>query len=120
MSLLFPSVIRNILYPADSTASTGDLVTQAFNVSSAFVAPYQDMGYYGICLFSLFAGFFTNIVWWSNGIIRIFFRAIIVQILILSIFFNHFFYLPVVFQFVWVLIFFRNHSNEKFSEFTAS
>jgi oligosaccharide repeat unit polymerase len=120
LSLLFPSVIRNILYPADSTSITGDLVTQAFNVSSAFVAPYQDMGYYGICLFSLFAGTFTNVVWWRNGIVRIFFRAIIVQILILSIFFNHFFYLPVVFQFIWVLVFFRNFNNEEISEFTIS
>jgi oligosaccharide repeat unit polymerase len=120
MSLLFPSVIRNLIYSADSTASTGDLVTQAFNVSSAFVAPYQDMGYIGICIFSLFAGSFTNFVWWKTGIIRIFFRAIIVQILILSIFFNHFFYLPVVFQFVWVVVFFRAYKNEKFSEFKIS
>jgi oligosaccharide repeat unit polymerase len=120
LSLLFPSVIRNIIYSSDNTAVTGDLVTQAFNVSSAFVAPYQDMGYYGICLFSLFAGSFTNIVWWKKGICRIFFRAIIVQILILSIFFNHFFYLPVVFQFIWVIIFFRNFNHEGIQDLKIS
>ncbi|SDT22733.1 oligosaccharide repeat unit polymerase [Mucilaginibacter mallensis] len=113
LSLLFPSFIRGLIYGPEGGDVSGNLVTDAFNVSSAFASPYQDMGYYGIMLFSVFAGAFTNVVWWCKGIKRIFFRAIIAQILILSIFFNHFFYLPVSFQFVWILIILGNYKNEE-------
>nr|MBB6138204.1 oligosaccharide repeat unit polymerase [Mucilaginibacter sp. X5P1] len=113
LSLLFPSFIRGLIYGPEGGDVSGNLVTDAFNVSSAFASPYQDMGYYGIMLFSVFAGAFTNVVWWCKGIKRVFFRAIIAQILILSIFFNHFFYLPVSFQFVWILIILRNYKNEE-------
>ncbi|HEY8784741.1 MAG TPA: O-antigen polymerase [Mucilaginibacter sp.] len=107
LSILFPSVIRNIIFDSSTDAFSGNLVTQALNVSTAFTPPYIDMGFYGIGIFSFFIGSFSNLVWWVSGIKKIFFHAIIIQIIILSIFLNMFMYLPVVFQFVWVFYFFR-------------
>ncbi|MEO6524911.1 MAG: O-antigen polymerase [Mucilaginibacter sp.] len=112
LALLFPSVIRNIIFnPADYTTG-GDLVTEAFNVSSAFVSPYIDMGYMGIIIFTFAIGIISNLVWWVKGIKRFFYRAILIQILVLSIFYNMFVYLPVVFQFVWIAIFFAGFNKK--------
>ncbi|MCU0349775.1 MAG: oligosaccharide repeat unit polymerase [Flavobacterium sp.] len=110
-SLLFPTIIRTIIFGEDYT-NNGNLVTQAFNVSSAFSGPYLDAGYYGIMIFSLISGIFVNIVWWSKQILRLFYRAIIVQILVLSIFYNMFVYLPVIFQLVCVSIYFYGFNNK--------
>jgi oligosaccharide repeat unit polymerase len=111
LSLLFPSVLRNMIFDQSTDSSSGNLITQALNVSSGFIAPYTDMGFYGIGLFSFVIGAFSNFVWWVSGIKKIFFHAIIIQIIILSIFFNMFMYLPVVFQFVWVFYFFRRENK---------
>lgn len=105
LSLFLPSVLRNLIFDPEMLGS-GNLVTQAFNVSSAFVAPYIDMGKYGIVIFSFYIGVFCNFTWWAEGSKQIFFRAITTQIIILSIFYNMFMYLPVVFQFVWIFIYF--------------
>jgi len=106
LSLLLPSVIRNLVFDPSVYATGGNLVTEAFNVSSAFTSPYTDMGYWGIVIFSFATGVFSNVIWFVKGIKKIFFHAIIIQIIVLSIFYNMYMYLPVVFQFVWVSIYF--------------
>lgn len=106
LSLLLPSVIRNMVFSPEDYNVSGNLISLAFNVSSAFAAPYADMGFTGIKLFSLFIGVFSNLTWWAEGSKRIFFRAVISQAILLSIFYNHFMYLPVAFQFFWIYLFF--------------
>lgn len=112
LSLLLPTVIRKLVFDASTFTVSGDLVTEAFNVSSAFASPFKDMGYPGIIIFGIFIGMFCNLTWWVKGINRVFFRAITVQTILLSIFFNHFFYLPVAFQFIWILLFFKGYKYE--------
>lgn len=111
MSLLFPSFIRNFIYNQQDTVS-GNLVTQAFNVSSAFMSSYMDMGKVGIGIFSFLIGNISYLSWWSYGPKRIFFQAITFQCIILTVFYNHFFYLPVAFQYFWFFIFFAKFKNE--------
>ena len=104
VSILFPSFIRNIFFDFSTYEVSGNLVTQAFNVSTAYASPYTDAGYLGVGLFSIYSGLFTGVFWWVKSLKRIFYRAIIVQMIVLSIFFNHYFYLPVAFQLVWIFI----------------
>ncbi|CAH0198843.1 hypothetical protein SRABI27_04673 [Pedobacter sp. Bi27] len=102
-SLLLPSLIRNFFYGDNTVSNTsGALISEAFNVSSAFTSPYLDMGYYGIAIFSFTIGIISFLAWWSKGNKRVLFRAVIAQCLILSIFYNHFFYLPIIFQLFWI------------------
>jgi hypothetical protein len=109
VALLFPSVIRNVLYGTEGTNSalSGELVTDAFNVSTAYVGPYQDFGLMGIALFSvLFAA--TALYFWKRaGTEGALMYSVIGQCLVLSIFFNHLFYLPVISQVGWIMFFFR-------------
>lgn len=118
-SLLLPSVIRNLLYSGQDTVS-GDLISQAFNVSSAYMSSYMDAGIYGIGIFAFFIGMFSNIVWWINGQKRLFYRAIIAQCILLSIFYNHFFYLPVIFQLFWIYLIIKEPKNESIQNFKKS
>ncbi|SDG12723.1 oligosaccharide repeat unit polymerase [Pedobacter terrae] len=110
LSLLLPSFIRDIVFGQQDTVS-GNLVTPAFNVSSAFMSSYMDMGKYGLAIFAFVIGLISNLTWWATGSKRFFFRAITFQCIILSIFYNHFFYLPVAFQYVWFILFFMNYKK---------
>ena len=112
-SLLFPSFIRSVIFGNETYLKSGLLVTQAFNVSSSFASPYIDAGFYGVALFTLFIGFCSGFFWWNKGRSRIFYRAIIFQMLVLSIFYNHFFYLPVAFQLVFIPFFFKRFKLSK-------
>jgi oligosaccharide repeat unit polymerase len=110
LSLLLPSVIRNLIYHNQDTVS-GNLVSEAFNVSTAFMSSYKDIGYAGLMVFSFVIGLISNITWWVRGPKRLFFRAITAQCLILSVFYNHFFYLPIACQFIWLVIFFKKNKQ---------
>jgi oligosaccharide repeat unit polymerase len=96
---LFPSLIRTILVP--KSAVNGVLATSAFNVSTAYIGAYQDFGLLGMYVFA----------WLTMGAVLYFWRrddpfarlcyAMLGQCAFLSIFFNHFFTLPVIIQAVW-------------------
>ena len=109
MALLFPSVIRNVIYGVDaaSGALSGELITDAFNVSTAYVGPYQDLGLLGIVLFSILLGITALYFWKMSGVRGVLMYSVIGQCLVLSIFFNHLFYLPVISQVGWIMLFFR-------------
>lgn len=112
MALLFPTVIRNALYgvEAASGALSGELVNDAFNVSTAYVGPYEDCGRMGIVLFSMLLGVTALCCWKVPGTRGVLIYSVIGQCLVLSIFFNHLFYLPVISQIGWILIFCRRGS----------
>lgn len=109
MALLFPTVIRNAIYgvEAASGALSGELVNDAFNVSTAYVGPYEDFGRLGIVLFSTLLGVTALYCWKAAGTRGVLIYSVVGQCLVLSIFFNHLFYLPVISQIGWILIFFR-------------
>ena len=106
---LFPSVIRTIVYGAGEAQDlrSGELQTGALTASTAYVGPFQDMGAYGIVGFSVLIGLLCEIFWHRSGFWNIFVLAVFTQSLILSLFFNMLFSLPVLGQLVWFYYFIR-------------
>lgn len=109
-SLLFPSVLRSIIYGngAADEAFSGNLVTDAFNVSTAYVGPFQDFGHLGLVLFSILLAVVALITWSRRSLRGIAIYAVIGQCVVLSVFFNHLFYLPVITQVIWLFFFLRD------------
>jgi oligosaccharide repeat unit polymerase len=107
VATLFPSVIRTIIYGDRlSDVESGQLVVSAFNVSTAYVGPYQDFGLTGMTLFSVMIGATCFFFWVRNDLKNVLMLAVTTQCLILTLFFDHFFYLPVITQLGWIWYFF--------------
>jgi len=105
---LVPTAVRNLLGLRSVNSSfEGDLVTQSFNVSTAYMGPWQDMGTIGLVFFSVAIALASGISWVSRGIRNNLIYAIIGQCLFLSIFFDHFLYLPIIAQIPWCFVLFR-------------
>ena len=104
---LFPSVIRDLVYGGRaSDALSGQIVSEIFNASSAYIGPLQDFGLLGVVLYSIIVAFACQYFWFRTGLKNILVFAVLTQCLILSLFYNHFFYLPVITQLLWFSIFF--------------
>ncbi|MBE5202630.1 MULTISPECIES: O-antigen polymerase [Pectobacterium] len=97
-TMLIPSVLREVIYSNSQYTYFSNLITQAFNVSTAFLDPYRDMGYYGVFFISFMAGFLTKLSSKGKGIVSVLSFAVLTQCNILSVFFNHYMYLPIIFQ----------------------
>jgi oligosaccharide repeat unit polymerase len=107
LALLFPTVVRQLLYGSElGTALDGQLVNNAFNASTAYIGPYQDYGYLGVVLFSSIISFVCQKYWFSSGLKGGLKFAVVTQCLILTLFYNHLFALPIIFQLVWFEAFF--------------
>jgi oligosaccharide repeat unit polymerase len=107
LALLFPTVIRQLLYGSElGTALDGQLVSNTFNASTAYIGPYQDYGYMGVMLFSSIISFVCQKYWFSSGLKGNLKFAVVTQCLILTLFYNHLFALPIIFQLVWFETFF--------------
>jgi hypothetical protein len=107
VSTLFPSVLRSAIYGDTlGDAESGSLVISAFNVSTAYVGPYQDFGFIGTSVFSAFIGIITLYFWFRDDLRSILMYAVMTQCLVLTLFFDHFFYLPVITQLGWLWYFF--------------
>ena len=104
---LFPTVLRAPIYGAQfqDDARTGNLVTEAFNVSTAYVGAYQDWGYLGVGLFSVALAGLAIYFWNAYSLRGMLTYAVIGQCLVLSVFYNHLFYLPIITQVMWLYIF---------------
>ena len=99
-SLLFPSVIRKLVYRG-GTAVSGLLMTKAFNVSTAFVAPYRDLGAFGVAAYAAVWGAISGVAFELRTDRARLATAVLLQCALLSVFFNHYLYLPVIFQVLW-------------------
>jgi hypothetical protein len=107
VSTLFPSVLRTAIYGDTlGDAESGSVVISAFNVSTAYVGPYQDFGFIGTSVFSAFIGIITLFFWFRDDLRSILMFAVMTQCLVLTLFFDHFFYLPVITQLGWLWYFF--------------
>ncbi|MEO6911246.1 MAG: O-antigen polymerase [Edaphobacter sp.] len=108
MYSLFPTVIRQLIYRDSlSDAESGQLVTSTFNVSTAYIGPFQDYGFFGITLFSMLIAAACQAFWFKRSLRDILIYAVLLQCLVLTLFFNHFLYLPVITQVIWIYYFFR-------------
>jgi oligosaccharide repeat unit polymerase len=107
LSSLLPTVLRKMVYGQEiSTLATGDLVTHAFNVSTAYAGPFQDFGYAGMILFSSLIGLVSMYFWKKTSLRDLLIYTVLAQCLLLTVFFNHFFLLPIISQIIWLAIFF--------------
>jgi oligosaccharide repeat unit polymerase len=116
-ALLFPTVLRKAIYGgAVREAESGELVTQAFNVSTAYIGPYEDFGIYGIVFFSVCIALLSHVLWVRSGLRNILMFAVVVQCLILTLFFNQFCHLPNITELVWLGVFFANRRLSLFKK----
>jgi oligosaccharide repeat unit polymerase len=112
---LFPTVIRTLIYGQQiGDAESGDLVASTFNVSTAYIGPVQDYGLIGIAAFSMAIATFCQFYWLKSSLRDILIYSVLMQCLVLTLFFNHFLLLPIISQVVWIYYFLRpNHSKRK-------
>jgi oligosaccharide repeat unit polymerase len=103
-SLLLPSILRDALLPPTVDANSG-LVSQAFNVGSAFIGPYQDAGLLGVAVYSGLCGLISGAFWYKRSLFGYLGYCVFAQCIFFSNFFNHFLNLPVIFQFFWLAIY---------------
>lgn len=119
-STLFPTVLREIIYGEQlGEAESGQLVDAAFNVSTAYIGPYQDFGFIGIALFSMLIAFACLQFWYRNDLKSVLIYVVLSQCLILSLFWNQFLALPIITQIFWLGFFFRRSrtSNSRVQAF---
>lgn len=104
VSSLFPTVIRDIIFGNQTQNAT--LVSQAFSVRTAYRGPYQDYGLAGIMLFSILTSFVCQFFWYRSRLRDVLIFAVLIQCLVLTLFANLFFALPVITQIAWLFYFF--------------
>jgi oligosaccharide repeat unit polymerase len=111
---LFPRVVRNIIY-GDSLATSlsGELADSAFNVSTAYVGPFQDYGALGMVCFSLLISGFAAFYWRRTNFRDQLIYIVIAQCLLMTVFYNHFFSLPIITQVIWIYLFFLKGPSKK-------
>jgi oligosaccharide repeat unit polymerase len=109
---LFPSVIRSFIYSGNAgQAVSGDLVTDTFNVSTAYVGPVQDFGNYGMAAFSVVIGMLCQMFYHQKTLRSLAIYAVLAQCLLTSLFFNNFFSLPIISQVFWIYAIFAIRSR---------
>jgi len=100
VSLLFPSVIRDLIFASD--IGKGELVLETFNISTAYAKPFIDYGVIGMVALSTLYAVVAFFAWRGRTLYSMLAYVIIAHCLLVSIFFNWLFSLPIVFQFVWI------------------
>jgi oligosaccharide repeat unit polymerase len=111
---LFPSVLRAMIYGEQlGETESGQLVDSTFNVSTAYVGPYQDFGFIGVAIYSMLTAFLCLQFWHRNNLKSVLIYVVLCQCLILSLFWNQFLALPVITQVFWLGFFFRRKSTSK-------
>jgi oligosaccharide repeat unit polymerase len=107
LSSLFPSVLHTLIYgDQGAQVENENLVTQAFNVSTAYVGPFEDYGLLGIVLFSSLTAFVCQFFWYRPTLRDLLIFSVLTQCLVLTLFSNLFFLLPVISQIIWLFYFF--------------
>ncbi len=100
LSVLFPTVIRNILFSSQAL-SQGDLLDESLNMSGAFVGPYLDFGLIGIIAYSLFIGCISALFWaYRYKPFYMLGYVYVATALFFTLFFNAIFFLPYAFQLI--------------------
>ena len=102
-----PTVFSTTLFADSAVVVPNYLVTKAFNVSGYFIDFYVGLGTLGVAIvaaiYGILGGIIYRILQKKKTERNIVLYAIYLQIIILSFFYNHLFYLPSGFQFIIVL-----------------
>jgi len=100
ISSLLPSVIRGeFVTVADSK---GEIVTQAFNVSTAFADPFVDAGYFGVFVYTFIVAAVCCWYWFRKSWFHQIGYSILLQCLFFTVFYDLFISLPIITQFFWL------------------
>lgn len=99
LAQFFPTIFRNMLF--NESVTQGTLVSDVFNVSTAFVGPYQDFGLIGIFAFAWMTMGATTLSWRRRDVRNSLIYATFGMCAVTSIFFDHFLALPVIAQVPW-------------------
>jgi oligosaccharide repeat unit polymerase len=106
LSLLLPTVVRNIVYePGELSGALVDPV--ASNVSTAYLGPLQDFGLTAVFLFSMVTALLCQWFWYKSDPRSLLTFAVLAQCLVFSIFFDLFLSLPIIAQVGWFYLIFR-------------
>ncbi len=118
---ILPTVVKAALFDMDGESrwaqdflQTGLLPNPNFNVSTALIQAYLDADLYGIWFNVISMGFLAGIFYKKiSNFYALVKYAVLAQCLLLSIFYNMIIYPPVLFQFVWIYIFFKAGTMRK-------
>lgn len=118
---ILPTVVKAALFDMDGEnrwvqdfLQTGLLPNPNFNVSTALIQAYLDADLYGIWFNVISMGFLAGIFYKKiSNFYALVKYAVLAQCLLLSIFYNMIIYPPVLFQFVWIYIFFKAGTMRK-------
>ena len=108
LDFLLPTVITNYLYNTDSFNKLYFLTDINFTVSGYMPNPYMDFGIYGLVIYTTILGMLGCIIYHryliKQDLGSIFIYCVMLQIIVMSFFVDFLLYLPVSFQFVWILL----------------
>lgn len=111
MKNYLPTVFSNIIFENSNIIIPNYLVTKAFNVSGYFINFYLAFGNLGVLIISSIYGVLGGIITNKNrnesSEKNLLYMSVYVQIIILSFFENHLFYLPSGFQFFLIFLIFK-------------
>ena len=109
---VYPTPLRNALFGKDyaEEQASGDLIESSLNVSSAFVGPFRDYGFFGISSYSGVLAILALFAWnrRRRTLRDQIFYAVVVECLILTVFWNFLFYNAFASQFFWIFYIFRS------------
>ena len=111
MKNYLPTVFSNIIFENSNIIIPNYLVTKAFNVSGYFINFYLAFGNLGVLIISSIYGVLGGIITNKNrnesSEKNLLYMSVYIQIIILSFFENHLFYLPSGFQFLLIFLFLK-------------
>lgn len=111
MKNYLPTVFSNIIFENSNIIIPNYLVTKAFNVSGYFINFYLAFGNLGVLIISSIYGVLGGIITNKNrnesSEKNLLYMSVYIQIIILSFFENHLFYLPSGFQFFLIFLIFK-------------
>lgn len=102
---LLPSVLRKRLIVTERNQK-GNVISQAFNVSTAFVDSYTDAGLLGVALFAFGIAIPCVFYWYryASDDYSLLIFSVLMQCLVLTVFYDHFLSLPVITQTAWISV----------------
>jgi len=109
LTFLLPTIAKTIIYGKGvAPAAGGELVANSFNVSTAYVRPFYDYGYFGLALYSVILGVVATYYWCNRRTFRNrLIYTIVTQCLVFSIFQDFLFFPTILGQILLIYLLFR-------------
>jgi hypothetical protein len=109
---IFPTPLRDAMFGKDYALrqGSGDLIESSLNVSSAYIGPFRDDGFWGMAAYSAVLALLSAAAWkrrsrsFENQVLY----ALVAQCLVLTIFWNFLFYNAFTWEFFWIFYLFRS------------